>query len=98
MSDSPIDLSDYAAQALADAMAWRLDPLNDLPPTDDMIKQATQVVAAMLDLVGRDVIVLVSGSEADAKRLAQACGKDSEQHIGEALSVLERLAELAPEL
>lgn len=92
-SSGPVDLAEYATQALAEAMAWRLDPLNEVPPTDEMFKQAESVVSGMLDLAGRKVIVLVCGSEADAVRLAKACGKNG-THVGEALQVLDRLAEM----
>jgi hypothetical protein len=88
-----IEIIDIAAQALAEAMAWRLDPLNGLPPTDDMVKRASQVVSAITDLAGRPFVVLVCGSERDAARLAEACGKNGD-HIGEALRVLDRLAEV----
>jgi hypothetical protein len=95
MMDEPkyhVEIADIATQALAEAMAWRLDPLNGIPPTDEMLKRAAEVVAAITDLAARPFVVLVCGSEKDAARLAQACGKNGD-HIGEALRVLDRLAE-----
>jgi hypothetical protein len=47
----------------------------------------------VLDRAGNRFAVLVCGSEADAQRLAAACGKNGE-HVGEALRVLERLVEI----
>jgi hypothetical protein len=87
-----IDIAELAAQALAEAMAWRQDPLNTPAPTDDMVKRAAAIVSAVADLGGRKFVVLVCGSEADAKRLAIACGKNGD-HVGEALRVLDLLAE-----
>lgn len=95
VSDEPpaqIDIAELATQALAEAMAWRIDPLNTPPPTTDMLKRSADIVAAVTDLGGRKFVVLVCGSEDDAKRLATACGKNGD-HIGEALRVLDLLAE-----
>lgn len=87
-----INITELASQALAEAMAWRLDPLDTPAPTDDMLKRAAAIVSAVTDLARRKFIVLVCGSEADAKRLAIACGKNGD-HIGEAMRVLDILAE-----
>lgn len=95
ISDEPpaqIDIIELAVQALAEAMAWRVDPLNIPAPTADMTQRATDIVSAVTDLGGRKFVVLVCGSEADAKRLAVACGKNGD-HISEALRVLDLLAE-----
>lgn len=88
-----IDIAELAAQALAEAMAWRQDPLNTPAPTEDMINRSTKLVSALLDLAGRKFVVLVCGSEADAKSLAIACGKTGDS-IGEALRVIDALAEM----
>ena len=87
-----IDITELAVQALAEAMAWRADPLNSPTPTSDMSRRAADIVSAVTDLGGRKFVVLVCGSEADAKRLATACGKNGD-HVGEALRVLDLLAE-----
>lgn len=87
-----VDITELATQALAEVMAQRLDPLNTPAPTDDMLKRAAAIVTAVADLGGRKFVVLVCGSEADAQRLATACGKNGD-HVGEALHVLDLLAE-----
>jgi hypothetical protein len=84
--------ADWAVQALADAMAYRLDPFKDTPPTEAMIERARQVVEGMLDLAGRKVVVMVAGSEQNARRLAEACGRTDEEAVAKALGIIDTLA------
>lgn len=80
-----------AIEALACAMAERLNPYNTAPPSAELIERATLIVNATLDRAGRPFVVLMYGDIEDAKRLAEANGKDSEQFFNEALCVIERL-------
>lgn len=85
-----LSTTDVAIEALAEAMAARLNPYNTAPPTTEITARATMVVHALLDRAGRPFTVLMHGDEEDAKRLAKACGK-GEDFLGEALRVIERL-------
>jgi hypothetical protein len=89
-----ISPEEYAALALAEAMAYQLHPDDTSePPSPEILHHASEIVRAVLDRAGNRFAVLVCGSEADAQRLATACGKNGE-HVGEALRVLERLVEI----
>ena len=85
--------TDWAVQALADAMAYRLDPFADAPPTAEMIERARQVVEGMLDIAGQKVVVMVAGSEQNARRLAQACGRTDDEAVTMALGIIDELAQ-----
>jgi hypothetical protein len=89
-----ISIADVAVDALAEAMANRLDPLGDAPPTSEITQRASEIVRGVLDLGGRSFAVLVAGSEQDAKRLAVACGKDGDDSLREAFQALDRLMEI----
>jgi hypothetical protein len=89
-----ISIADVAIDALADAMANRLDPLGDTPPTPEITQRASEIVRGVLDLGGRRFAVLVADSEQDAKRLAMACGKNGDDSLREAFAALDRLVEL----
>lgn len=92
-SEPDISPEEYATLALAEAMAYRLHPEDTSePPAPEILHRASEIVRAVLNRAGNRFAVLVCGSEADAQRLAAACGKNG-AHVGEALRVLERLVE-----
>ena len=93
--DSSWTAEETAIYALADAMAYRADPVAP-QVTDDVLKRAQQIVRATLDIAGRPFVVLLRDSEADARRLVVACGKNGE-HVGEGLRVIDKLTEVPTE-
>lgn len=84
------DVNEIAIDALACAMAARLNPYNTAPPAQELVERAAMIVNAVLDRSARPFIVLTHGNEYDAKCLAEACGKNGD-HLSEALRVIERL-------
>lgn len=83
-------VNDIAIDALACAMAARLNPYNTAEPSPELIERATFVVNALLDRAGRPFVVLTHGDKGDAERLAEACGKNGD-YLSEALRVIEQL-------
>jgi hypothetical protein len=83
--------TETAIYALAEAMAYRLDPTDPQSPTREMIARASTIVNATLDIAGRPFVVLLRDCEADAEILAKACGKNGDGHVGEGLRVIEEL-------
>lgn len=84
------DVNEIAIDALALAMAARLNPYNTAAPAAELTERATMIVHAVLDRAARPFIVLTYGDEIDAKLLAEACGKNGD-YLSEALRVIERL-------
>ena len=93
--DNTWTMEETAIYALAEAMAYRADPMTS-QVTDDILKRAQQIVQATLDIAGRPFVVLLRDSEADARRLVVACGKNGE-HVGEGLRVIDKLTEVSTE-
>ena len=87
----PWTAEETAIYALAEAMAYRVNPM-DPQVTDDILKRAEYIVYATLDIAGRPFVVLVRDSEADAKRLVLACGKNGE-HLSEGYKVIQNLTD-----
>lgn len=86
-----VTAKDYAIQALAQAMTERAEPLRRVPPTEDMVTRAGEIVRATLDIAGRPFAVLLADDLGDAQRLRAACGRDTDGDLGEALLVIKRL-------
>lgn len=84
------DVHEIAIDALALAMAARLNPYNTAAPAPELVERATMIVNAVLDRAARPFIVLTHEDEYDAQCLAEACGKNGD-HLSEALRVIERL-------
>lgn len=87
----PITTTDYAIQALAEAMAERAEPVHRLPPTEAIFIRAAEIVRGLLDISGRPFAVLVADCEADARRLMEVSGLDGEDGLGDALLIIKRL-------
>lgn len=94
-NDDTWTAEETAIYALADAMAYRIDPVAPRV-TDEILKRAQAIVLATLDVAGRPFVVLLRDSEADARRLVVACGKNGE-HVGEGLRVIDKLTEVPTE-
>lgn len=86
--------AEVAIHALAEAMANRADPIRQEAPTSEMFERSAEVVNAILDFAGREIVVLIVDSREAAVALAAACGKDSEDDIAQAMIVLKNLAEV----
>lgn len=90
--EDPWTAEETAIYALAEAMAYRSDPIAP-QVTEDILQRAKEIVTATLDIAGRRFVVLVRDSEADARRLVVACGKNGE-HVGEGLRVIDKLTDM----
>lgn len=93
--EKPWTTEETAIYALAEAMAYRVDPI-DPQVTDEILKRAESIVYATLDIAGRPFVVLVRDSEADARRLVLACGKNGE-HLSEGYKVIQNLTDTLAE-
>lgn len=91
--ERPWTPEETAVYALAEAMAYRANPL-DPHMTKDIFERAQEIIRGTLDIAGRRFVVLVRDSEADAERLALACGKNGSGHISEGLRAIAKLTEL----
>ncbi|HKU51730.1 MAG TPA: hypothetical protein VJQ25_04630 [Nitrospira sp.] len=94
--EEPWTTEETAVYALAEAMAYRVDPLKP-EVTKDILERSREIVRGTLDIAGRRFVVLVRDSEVDAERLAAACGKNGSGHIGDGLRAIAKLTELPVE-
>jgi len=91
--EQPWTPEETAVYALAEAMAYRVDPLKP-EVTKDILNRAREIIRGTLDIAGRRFVVLVRDSEADAERLATACGKNGSGHVSDGLRAIAKLTDL----